>query len=98
MTWVSASATDLPAQWTGTITGSDPGFADLAADDLRPAEGSAAADAGNPSPQGVAGHLFPSPLAAPIYEPPVQQVEEVASPRPAVDIIDIGAFEMRGAS
>ena len=39
--WVASGATNVPSQWTGTITGASPGFADLSASDPRPAAGSA---------------------------------------------------------
>ena len=34
--WVTSGSQNVPPEWTGTITGTDPGFANFAALDLRP--------------------------------------------------------------
>ena len=34
--WVTTGSTNVPPEWTGTMTGTDPGFVDAAALDLRP--------------------------------------------------------------
>lgn len=96
--WIQAGASNLPAGFTGTLQGADPGFVDLAGDDLRPREGSPLVDAGASALAGPAGHEFPDPLAAPLYLPPVATLLAAGSAegRNPVATIDIGAFELGG--
>lgn len=90
--WVYQGAANVPAQWTGTIPGTDPGFLDYSAGDLRPGTGSPLVNAGNPAPASIAGMEFPSPLFPPAYQPPLHQAATAAAIRPAVAGIDIGAY------
>lgn len=96
--WIQTGAAHVPAGFTGTITGDDPGFTDAAADDVRVATGSPLVDAGAASSTGPAGHDFPNPLPAPLYLPPMKTALalDTAEGRNAVDAIDIGAFELGG--
>ncbi|WP_437571310.1 right-handed parallel beta-helix repeat-containing protein [Sorangium sp. So ce542] len=92
--WVPSGSSAIPAAWTGTLQGADPGFADVGSMDLRPSAGSPLVDAGarwTPSP---AGHPFPSPLAAPRFAP-ARGVRAVsgAPQRTTAGAIDIGAYE-----
>jgi MYXO-CTERM domain-containing protein len=98
--WVASGATNLPATWTGTISGSDPGFTDLGAFDLRPLAASALVDAGSPSTPDPSGYDFPSPLAAPQWSPPLHELEPsgAAQVRVLSGPIDIGAYEYGTAS
>lgn len=93
--WVPSGSTDIPAQWTDTVTGTDPGFTDVASLDLRPATGSPLINAGTDSPSSPAGFGFPSPLFPPAMHPPTQTIEmpDLAEPRPTDATIDIGAYE-----
>jgi|WetSurMetagenome_2_1015567.scaffolds.fasta_scaffold50865_2 chitodextrinase len=92
--WVRSGA-GFPAEWTGTLAGADPGFADLANDLLRPAAGSILVDAGTASMTSPPGSPFLNPLAVPLYHPPEAALIAVgtAEHRPADGAIDIGAFE-----
>jgi hypothetical protein len=92
--WVHSGA-DFPAEWTGTLTGTNPGFIDLTNRLLRPAAGSILVDAGTASMPSPAGSPFPNPLAAPLFHPPQAALIPVgtAEHRPAAGAIDIGAFE-----
>jgi hypothetical protein len=92
--WVHSGA-DFPAEWTGTLTGTNPGFIDLANRILHPAAGSILIDAGTASMPSPAGSPFPNPLAAPLFHPPQAALIPVgtAEHRPAAGAIDIGAFE-----
>lgn len=96
--WIQAGAAHVPAGFTGTITGDDPGFTDAATDDVRVAAGSPLVDAGAASSTGPAGHEFPDPLPAPLYLPPMKAALAVdsAEGRNAVGAIDVGAFELGG--
>jgi MYXO-CTERM domain-containing protein len=97
--WISSGASNLPAQWTGTLEQTSPGLIDLHGNDPRPAAGSPLIDAGATTTSGPPGYPFPLPLGAPAFLPPLHAVEPVgtALARPQVGTIDIGAFEY-GAS
>jgi hypothetical protein len=96
--WVETGALDMPPGWTGTMTGTDPGFRSLATFDLRPRAGSALLDAGTASPTGPAGFAFPGPLFPPAFEPPRRSVPLPGSgqSRFADGQIDLGAYEREG--
>jgi chitodextrinase len=92
--WVHSGA-GYPAEWTGTVTGTNPGFVDMAAGLLRPAAGSPLVDAGTATMQSPAGSPFPNPLMVPLFHPPQAALIAVgtAELRPVDGAIDIGAFE-----
>jgi chitodextrinase len=92
--WVYSGA-GYPAEWTGTLTGSSPGFVDMGADLLSPAAGSILVDAGTATMTSPPGSPFPNPLAVPLFHPPQEALIPVgtAEHRPADGAIDIGAFE-----
>lgn len=93
--WVFTGSTFVPTQWTGTITATNPGFTNAAGNDYSPAATSALVNAGASTTSGPAGYAFPSPLAAPLFHPPVRALiaPGTASARPSAGAIDIGAFE-----
>lgn len=94
--WVHSGAR-YPAEWTGTITGTNPGLTNLAAGLLRPAPGSVLVDAGISSTVSPAGSPFPFPLALPGYHPPEGTfiMPGNGETRPVSGAVDIGAFELR---
>ncbi|NIO27681.1 MAG: hypothetical protein GTO29_03905 [Candidatus Latescibacteria bacterium] len=94
--WVHTGA-GFPPEWTGTLTGSDPGLVDMAGNLLRPATGSPVIDAGTLTTTSPDGSPFPNPLLTPGYHPPEAVLIPVgtAEVRPLVGIIDIGAFEFQ---
>ena len=83
--WVTTGSTSVPPEWTGTISGSDPGFANFAALDLRPGPSAPIRDAGPASTTSPSGHPFPAPLFPPALTPPqhtaVAPGAAVAGPR-----------------
>lgn len=93
--WISAGSTSVPSQLTDTVTGSNPGFADLGGLDLRPLAGSALTDAGLPDPPAMPGHEVADALGEPLYHPasPAALVVDGAEERPVSGQLDIGAFE-----
>lgn len=93
--WVTTGSTYIPTAWTGTLTGTNPGFVNLSTGDVRLAAGSPLINTGNPSPTSPAGHPFISPLFPPAFIPPLHTLLAVgtASPRPVNGTIDIGAYE-----
>ncbi len=92
--WVSTGSTNVPPEWTGTITGDDPGLSeidDLGALDPSPAgETSPVVDMGLSPPPVFAGHPFDRPMDRPA-DSPVRGPGRVT--RPVVGSIDIGAYE-----
>jgi hypothetical protein len=93
--WIASNATGTRAEWTGTVSGTTPGFTNLGAWNLTPLAGSAIADAGLLPTSGPAGAPFPNPVAAPIFHPPSRTIGLPGSeqPRPGAGTIDIGAYE-----
>ena len=94
--WVMTGLGFVPMEWTGTLTGTDPGFEDIAAFDLRPGMGSPLLDAGGTAYVGVAGRAFPMPLAAAASVPPVRALGTEAARVAAGSAPDIGAYERGG--
>lgn len=90
--WIAEGIGDIPASFTDTIVGADPGFVDLAAFDLRPQEGAPIVDAGTDMTI-VAGAAVPDALAAPTHVPPARALAEPGE-RPADGALDIGAYEL----
>src|SRR5262249_46509313 len=93
--WIPEESTDVPEAWTRTFTGAAPGFSNVDALDLFPAAGSALIDHGSSELASPAGRPFPSPLAAPLFLPPLHRLEPVggAVARRVSGPLDIGAFE-----
>jgi hypothetical protein len=91
--WVMTGSTEVPGEWTGTVTGASPGFAG-APGNLTPTSTSPLRDAGGPATSFPAGHQFPNPVTTlPQFVPPAQTVESSATARPTNGTIDIGAYE-----
>jgi hypothetical protein len=93
--WIQ-SGSIIPPEFLGTLQGADPGFANLAAADVRPAAGSPLLDAASGSPASPAGHAFPAPLFPPRQHPPLHADASagVAELRPLAGALDIGAYEL----
>lgn len=92
--WINATATVVPAEWTGTLAGSSPGFVDAAAWDYRPAAASPVLAAGNPDPASPAAWPFPDPVLLPLALPPRRQAVAPGSAvaRPAANPPTLGAM------
>ncbi len=93
--WVKTGSTNEPSDWTGTITGDDPGFVDFASLDVHALATSPLVDQGASSLSGPPGYDFPSPLFPPGFEPPLHAAiaPGQAIARGTVGAIDIGAYE-----
>lgn len=80
---------------TGTVTGSTPGFTDLATYNLVPAAGSPLLNVGSNGPASPTGYAIANPLFPPTREPAVRTVLPIgtAGVRPVNGTIDIGAYE-----
>ncbi|MBN8480532.1 MAG: hypothetical protein J0L88_02955 [Xanthomonadales bacterium] len=97
--WISASSAVVPAEWTGTLGGTSPGFADAAAWDYRPAAGSPLLAAGNANPVSPPAWPFPSATLLPAFLPPIRQAiaPGTALSRPVQMPPTIGAVVERDA-
>ncbi|MET0555466.1 MAG: Calx-beta domain-containing protein, partial [Vicinamibacteria bacterium] len=97
--WVASNASGVRPEWTGTVAGTNPGFANLGAWNLTPVVGSAIHDAGVLPTSGPPGASFPNPLPAPLFHPPVRTAGLPGSEqaRPLAPPIDIGAYEADSA-
>ncbi len=96
--WLQTGSTHVPTQWTGTLTGAEPGFANGAGFDYRLAAGSSVIDQGTATPTGPPGFPFPGPLFPPTLEPPPRSVANGPPGRLRVTVgsLDLGAFEWPG--
>jgi hypothetical protein len=96
--WVSAGSSNVPPEWTGTVSGADPGLVeldDLGGLDLRPADASSpVVDTGRAPPPAFSAHPFPGPLGVPAVSP-IHGVGTLA--RAVVGAIDRGAYELGAA-
>jgi hypothetical protein len=89
----------VPTGWSGTLTGTYPGFANVAGFDFRPNAGSPMHNSGTSSPPAPPGFPFPSPLFPPAFEAP-SRAALPGAPAPrriASGAIDLGAFEWPGS-
>jgi hypothetical protein len=89
--WVRTGSTAVPAEWTNTTFGTDPGFA--GANDFHLVAGSALIDHGTTSAPSFPSHPFPNPLYPPASVPPTHVATASAIARPVAGAIDIGAYE-----
>ncbi len=98
--WLSTRASNVPPEWTGTISGTDPGFTNLAMKDVRPTATSPLVDKGTDLTARTDGFAFLRPQPLPPFTPPVRALPAVgaASPRAKVGVIDIGAYEFGSAT
>jgi hypothetical protein len=96
--WVTSGSSAIPSTWTGTRQGASPGFVNVAGRDLGLSSSSPLRDTGTSSFTPPSGYPFPSPLAAPTFEPPRHAISLTATPRAVVGALDIGAFEFGTAA
>lgn len=91
--WIEAGSGGIPAGLQQSLLGSDPGFADAAAGDYRPAAASALRDAATAFPTPVLLYPFPGPGETPPTHQPQRRESSTPLPRPLAGARDIGAFE-----
>jgi hypothetical protein len=93
--WIPTGATFVPAEWTGTIAGSNPGFADVASLNLAPGGLSALRDAADTAPQPIPGYAVAGALFPPQFQPRRMLLPVgTAASRPSDAHLDIGAIEL----
>lgn len=93
--WVLQGASDIPAQWTGTMIGDDPGFLDVSGRDFRLGQDAVCRNAGANTVTSASGFAFPDPHFPPAFLPPLHAIEwpGEATERAMDGWLDIGAFE-----
>ena len=95
--WVQSRATSVPPEWTGTVTGGDPGFRDVAARNFRPLATSPLRNAGSNRPPSPAAFPMPWPLPLVLFDPPLRIKPAIGDHRPRIPqgyfTVDIGALE-----
>jgi MYXO-CTERM domain-containing protein len=98
--WVLTGTTSIPTAWTGTVMGTDPGFVDLANEDLRPKTASPLVDQGTTQTVSTGALGFPRALLMPTYHPPqhVLLAIAMADGRNNQGAPDIGAFEANASA
>ncbi len=94
--WIDTGSTFVPPGWTGTVTGTDPIFANLASYDLRPGTNSPLLNVGGTSTSTPPNYDFPNTLFPPTRHPPQRALIAVgtAATRPVNGVIDLGAYEV----
>lgn len=93
--WVVSKSINIPQQWTGTLTGAQPGFVNLSQNDLTLDKSSPCINAGSAECKGPQGFPFTRALSAPQSHPPLAAPLQLdgAQKRQVNGEIDIGAFE-----
>jgi hypothetical protein len=93
--WVVTGSTNIPKEWTGTITGSSPGFINFKGNDLGLTSTSQCLNAGTAECKSPVEFPFTNPLLKPVGVPPMAKVPIVSGMynRPENGVIDIGAYE-----
>ncbi len=95
--WVQTTATSVPPEWTGTLSGMDPGFRDIAQRNFRPLAVSPLRNAGVNRPQSPAAFPMPWPLPTLLYDPPLRAKVALGDQRARIPqgyfTVDIGALE-----
>jgi hypothetical protein len=89
--WFDAGSTFVPAGWSESLTGSDPGFVNAGANDFRPAPGAPVLNAAGAAAT-AAGYEIASPLFPPALHPSANPAAP-STPRPIAGGLDIGAYE-----
>ncbi len=95
--WVHSAATSVPPEWTSTVSGSDPGFRDIAPRNFRPLATSPLRNAGINRPPSPVAFPMPWPLPLVRYDPPLRAKLAVGDQRARLPqgyyTVDIGALE-----
>lgn len=92
--WIDNGSSAIPAGFTGTFTGADPGFVNYAGFDFRLASGSALIGRANASPLAPEAFVIKTPLFPPVNQPPQRVAPPTGVPTPRISngALDIGAF------
>jgi hypothetical protein len=94
--WVVTGTTNIPKEWTGTITGANPGFVNFKEKNLKLEGTSLCVNDGSEECVSPSGFPFTNPLKKPSGIPPlgVQPLPEGNYTRAVNGVIDIGAYEV----
>jgi hypothetical protein len=98
--WVLTGTTSIPNDWVGTLSGTDPGFVDLAKYDLRPQMSSPLVDHGTTITVSAGSLGLPRALLMPVYNSPQHGLLAIgmADGRNNEGAPDIGAFEANASA
>lgn len=94
--WMSTGATMVPTEWTGSISGADPGFVNLGQLNVKLSATSPLLNKALLNPASIAGYEFPNPLVTPAFLAPLQNIESNGQAQLRVSspgMMSIGAFE-----
>lgn len=97
--WFPTDSTNVPADWTGSLTGANPGFVASPWDLFPTAPDGPLVDAGTLTTAVTGDQAFPDPLLLPLLHPPdvgqgdIAELGTEPQPRPGDGAIDIGAYE-----
>lgn len=95
--WVQSTASFVPPEWAGTVSGADPGFRNVTQRDFRPQTNSPLRDAGSNRPPSPPAFPLPWPLPRVGYDPPLRAKLAVGDQRARIPqgyfTVDIGALE-----
>lgn len=95
--WIPNGATFVPAEWTGTLGGTNPGFSNVAALDLTPSADGALHDGGDAAPQAIPAYAVAGALFPPQFQPKRMLLPVGGAIARAADgAIDVGAIELAG--
>lgn len=98
--WILTGTTSIPKTWIGSLSGTDPGFVDLANGDLRPQMSSPLVDKGTTVTVSAGTLGFPRALLMPTYNPPQHALLAIGmgDGRNNQGAPDIGAFEVNASA
>jgi hypothetical protein len=98
--WVLTGTTSIPKTWIGSLSGTNPGFVDLANGDLRPQMSSPLVDKGTALTVSTGLLGFPRALLMPTYNPPQHALLAIGmgDGRNNQGAPDIGAFEVNASA
>jgi hypothetical protein len=98
--WVLTGTTSIPTEWIGSLSGTDPGFVDLANDDLRPRMSSPLIDKGTAHTVSTGTLGLPRALLMPTYHPPQHLLLAIGAGdgRNNQGAPEVGAFEVNASA
>lgn len=98
--WILAGTTNIPKEWIGSLSGTNPTFIDTANYDLRPPMSSPLIDQGTTQTVATGPLGFPRALLMPAYHPPQHLLLTIGmgDGRNNQGAPDIGAFEVNASA
>ena len=92
--WIQTGTSFVPAEFTGSVSGTNPGFVNIGTANFNLLSTSPLINASNSAPPTIAAYPAINPLFPPLIHPPLHTPQSSpAVARPGVGILDIGAYE-----